>query len=147
MMRCLAACTASRPNSSNGTSSSSMSPTWKSGSSYRASSSGDLPARVFHRLHHLAEPDDADGALQLVHAQLELDVRAELADQRGLDAVAQQLQQIGALELFGGGQLAERGQHLGRTCHVSLLQGIGRARRAARDRAAAPVHRDQRRAR
>ena len=33
MMRCLAACTARRPNSTNGTSSSSMSPTWKSGSS------------------------------------------------------------------------------------------------------------------
>src|SRR6266849_1191478 len=39
MMRCLAACTAVRPNASNGTSSSSTSPTWKAGSSNRASSS------------------------------------------------------------------------------------------------------------
>src|SRR5262245_31793220 len=39
MMRCFAACTAVRPKSPNGTSSSSTSPTWKSGSSYRASSS------------------------------------------------------------------------------------------------------------
>jgi len=39
MMRCFAACTAVRPNASNGTSSSSTSPTWKSGSSKRASSS------------------------------------------------------------------------------------------------------------
>src|SRR6266481_1684921 len=39
MMRCFAACTAVRPNASNGTSSSRTSPTWKSGSSKRASSS------------------------------------------------------------------------------------------------------------
>src|SRR3989442_665451 len=39
MMRCFAACTAVRPNASNGTSSSSTSPTWKSASSKRASSS------------------------------------------------------------------------------------------------------------
>ena len=86
----------------------------------------DLPARVLDRLHHLAEPHDPDRALQLVHVQLEPDVGAELADQRRLDAVAQQLQQIGALQLFCGRQLAERGQHFGRTCHRSYPKESGR---------------------
>ena len=88
----------------------------------------DLPARVFHRLHHLAQPDDADGAVQLVHAELELDVRAELADERGLDAVAQELEELRAIELLRGGQLAERGQHFRRSRHaISYLSSFRRS--------------------
>jgi hypothetical protein len=69
----------------------------------------DLPAGIFDRLDDLSQTHDLDGALQLVHAQLKPDVRAELAHERGVDAVAQELQQIGALELFRGRQLAKRG--------------------------------------
>ena len=77
----------------------------------------DLPARVLDRLHDLPEAHHLDGALQLVHAQLEPHIGAELPHQRGMNAVAQELQQIGALQLFCRRQLAERGQHLSRTCH------------------------------
>ena len=73
----------------------------------------DLPGRVLDRLDHLAEPDDANGPLQLVDAQLELDVRAVAADQGGLDAVAQQVEQFRAIELLGGGELAEGGKDFG----------------------------------
>ena len=77
----------------------------------------DLPAGILDGLDDLPQADDLDGALQLVHAQLEPDVGAELAHQGGMNAVPQELQQIGALELFCRGQLAERGQHLSRTSH------------------------------
>ena len=73
----------------------------------------DLPGRVFHRLDHLAEADDANGALQLVDAQLELHVRAVAADECGLDSVAQHVEQLRAIELLGGGELAEGGKDFG----------------------------------
>ena len=67
MMRCLAACTAARPNSAKSTGSSITSPSWKSGSSKRASSSGDLRAGIRDRPRRpVLSTDDLDGALQLV---------------------------------------------------------------------------------
>src|SRR5215204_6575247 len=77
----------------------------------------NLPASILHCLDNLAQTYDAYSALQLVHAQLESDIRSELSDQRGMDTVTQQLQKIRALELFRGCQLAKRGQHFSRTSH------------------------------
>ncbi len=70
-----------------------------------------------------------------------------LRDQRGVDAVPQQVQQLRAIELLRGGQLAERGQHLGRTCHaydscqsaaVAPRTVIARLQRSGQSRSGAP---------
>jgi hypothetical protein len=73
----------------------------------------DLGAGILHRLDHGPQPHDPHAALQLVHVQLEADVGAELPGQGGVNAVAQQFQEIGSIELFGRCQLAKRGQHFG----------------------------------
>src|SRR5216117_497841 len=117
MMRCFAACTAVRPNVSNGTSSSSTSPTWKSESSNRASSS-DTWEPFLPRLHHRAQQDDLDRALQLVDADLRTHVGPVALHQRGVQAIFQQLQQVRALELLGARQLTNRGGDIGRIRHL-----------------------------
>ena len=85
----------------------------------------DLRAGILDRLDDGAEPHDAHAALQLVDVQLEADVGTEFARQRGVNAVAQQLQEIGAIELFRRRQLAKRGQHFGGTSHAMHSLHVG----------------------
>ncbi len=92
-------------------------PGFKIGSSNRASSRADLCAGILDLLDDRSKPHDPHSALKLIDIQVEPDVGTELASQRRVNSVTQQLEQVAPIQLFGCGQLAKRGQHFGGTSH------------------------------
>ena len=74
---------------------------------------GDLPRLVLDQFDDRAHPGDDHRAGHLVQGQVELDVRPEALGEGGVDAVLDEVEELGPVELFGGGELPQGGEHLG----------------------------------
>ncbi len=129
MIRCFAACTASRPKPRTAPPlrarrrARTRGP--RSGPPRRRPGSWDRPTVSTT----CAEPRHRHRALHLVDVQFEPHVRPVLLHQRGVNAVAQQVRQFRAVELLGVRQFAERRHHFGGSRHADRLLFLSPPRR------------------
>src|SRR5207249_12066816 len=78
---------------------------------------------IFDVLDHRLEHDDADRPLHLVHRDLGADVGAVALEEGGVQAVLEQVDQLGAIELLGIRQLADRGNNFSGVGHKKQVLG------------------------
>src|SRR5581483_9915876 len=91
-----------------------------------------LRPRILDVLHHRAQHDDADRALEFVNPDLGAHVGPVALHQRRVQAVFQQVEQLRALQMLGAGQLANCGDHLARVRHTDRPCSQSTASRASR---------------